>query len=129
MDNKLTRMLQFRGGFTLIEVLVALCILSFAVLGLVALQLTALRDNRDAQMRTVAAVQVQNMADRVRANRPSKNLRCEIEAWQKETRCMLPCTTAEVQCNNNQYTIKVAWQGLNRDAGSNKQCMISKIIV
>ena len=55
-------------GFTLLEVLIALLILSIGLLGLAALQTTALRSNQMASMRTTATTLVYDIIDRMRAN-------------------------------------------------------------
>ena len=54
---------------TLIEVLVTLVIISVGLLGVAALQLTTVRNNLDAFVRSQAAVLASDMLDRVRANR------------------------------------------------------------
>ena len=55
-------------GFTLIEILVAVTILSIGLLGLAGLQTTALRNNQASLMRTQASLLAYDMADRMRAN-------------------------------------------------------------
>ena len=55
-------------GFTLLEVLIALLVLSIGLLGLAALQTTGLRSNQMANMRTVATQLAYDIADRMRAN-------------------------------------------------------------
>ena len=55
-------------GFTLLEVLIAIVVLSIGLLGLAGLQAAGLRNNNSAYMRTVATQQVSDMADRMRAN-------------------------------------------------------------
>lgn len=55
-------------GFTLLEVLVAIVVLSIGLLGLAGLQAAGLRNNTSAYMRTIATQQVHDMADRMRAN-------------------------------------------------------------
>ena len=55
-------------GFTLLEVLIALLILSIGLLGLAALQTTGLRSNQMASMRTTATQLAYDIADRMRAN-------------------------------------------------------------
>jgi type IV pilus assembly protein PilV len=55
-------------GFTLLEVLIALLILSIGLLGLAALQTVGLRSNQMAVMRTQATHQAYDMTDRMRAN-------------------------------------------------------------
>ena len=55
-------------GFTLLEVLIALLILSIGLLGLAALQTTGLRSNQMASMRTLATEAGYDITDRMRAN-------------------------------------------------------------
>lgn len=54
-------------GFSLIEVMVTLVVLGIGMLGLAALQITGLRVNDGALMRTRAAIAAADLADRVRA--------------------------------------------------------------
>jgi type IV pilus assembly protein PilV len=56
------------SGFTLLEVLIALLVLSIGLLGLAALQTTGLRSNQMASMRTLATQLAYDMTDRMRAN-------------------------------------------------------------
>ena len=60
-------------GFTLIEVLVALVVMSVGMLGIAALYLEGLRAGRTAIYRTTAVNLVADMADRIRANQPAGN--------------------------------------------------------
>lgn len=55
-------------GFTLIEILVAIVILSLGLLGLAGLQAASLTNNQTAQFRSIATQQAYDMADRIRAN-------------------------------------------------------------
>jgi len=57
------------NGFTLLEVLVALLILSIGLLGLAALQANTLKINHGALQRTQAIFLTYDMMDRLRANR------------------------------------------------------------
>lgn len=56
-------------GFTLVEVLIALIVLSIGLLGIAALYLETLRANRTALFRTQAVTLAADLADRIRANR------------------------------------------------------------
>lgn len=56
-------------GFTLLETLAALLILSIGLLGLASLQLTNVKNSRDAYYRTQANILAQDIAERMRANR------------------------------------------------------------
>ena len=55
-------------GFTLIEVLIAVLVLSIGLLGLASLQANSLRNNYSAYMRSQASILANDMADRIRAN-------------------------------------------------------------
>jgi type IV pilus assembly protein PilV len=57
------------GGFALLEVLIAVVVLSFGLLGLAALQVTAIKNNHSAHQRAQATVLAYDITDRMRANR------------------------------------------------------------
>lgn len=56
-------------GFTLIEILIALVVLSIGLLGLAGLQANSLKNNNSAYQRTQASLLANEMLDRIRANR------------------------------------------------------------
>ena len=58
-------------GFTLLEVLVALVVLSIGLLGLSGMQTSSLRNNHSAMLRSQATAAVNDILDRMRANRDS----------------------------------------------------------
>lgn len=57
-----------QSGFTLIEILVAVLILSLGLLGLAGLQAASIRSNHSAYLRSQATHLAYDMADRMRAN-------------------------------------------------------------
>lgn len=59
---------QLSGGFTLIEILVALLVLSIGLLGLAALQLTSFQFNTDSYLRTQTTFSTYDIIDRMRVN-------------------------------------------------------------
>lgn len=56
------------AGFSMIEVLVALLIITVGLLAMGSLQANSMRSTNDAFMRTQAGIAAQDMADRMRAN-------------------------------------------------------------
>lgn len=63
------RSLQARGaGFSLVEVLVAVLVLSIGLLGLAGLQIASVRANDSARLRTQATLAAYDLADRLRAD-------------------------------------------------------------
>ena len=56
-------------GFSLIEVLISIIILSFGLLGMVGLQAAALQANRDARLQSVATTLGRELAEKMRGNK------------------------------------------------------------
>lgn len=69
VSNSPIRFHPMQGGMTLIEVLVALLVLSIGLLGVAGLQWQALRSNHGAHLRSQATILAHDIADRMRANR------------------------------------------------------------
>ena len=55
-------------GMTLVEVLIAIVIFAIGLLGIAALQVAGLRYTKGSQSRALAAMQAENIIDRMRAN-------------------------------------------------------------
>src|SRR5688572_17956310 len=60
--------IRSHGGFSLVEILVALVVLSVGMLGVAVLFVQSIRTSRSAVLRTQAVNLVSDMADRIRAN-------------------------------------------------------------
>ena len=59
------------AGFSLIEVLVSVVVLSFGLLGMVGMQAAALQANREARLQSSAVVLARELAEMVRGNKDS----------------------------------------------------------
>ena len=106
------------GGFSLIEVLVAILVLSIGLLGLAGLQATSLRANDGAYLRTQATMLTYDLFDSMRANRsaalagdyeidlgdsaPTGSSRAaqDLNFWLGELATKLPSGDGEVDCSN-----------------------------
>jgi type IV pilus assembly protein PilV len=60
---------RWQGGFTLLEILIALIVIAFGLLGLFGLQAKAQKAESESYYRTQALVVIQDIADRMNANR------------------------------------------------------------
>lgn len=58
-----------QSGFSMVEVLVTLVVLSLGLLGMLAMQVTGIQRNDSAYLRTQASLYAYDIADRMRANR------------------------------------------------------------
>lgn len=63
-----------QAGVSLIEVLVAMLVVSFGVLAVTGLQATAARYGKTSEFRSVATLLAADLADRMRANKPGVDL-------------------------------------------------------
>ena len=121
-------------GMTLVEILVALLVLSIGMLGFAALQTTSLRFNTSAYYRTQATALAYDLSDRMRANRqaaldgaytvafqnppPACNAIAQgvgsvaeqdLAAWRNAMACRIPESTGSVVPNGNEVTVTVRW--------------------
>lgn len=69
MSAMLRSIFRSQNGSTMIEVLVTIVIISFGLLGVAALQVTGLKNNKSAVDRSQASVMAYDLIDRMRVNR------------------------------------------------------------
>jgi type IV pilus modification protein PilV len=77
-------------GFTLIEVLIALVVMTVGMLGLSAIYIESLRLNRSSIYHHAAIALAADMAERLRASGPGQPAENERVAWKREVRRRLP---------------------------------------
>lgn len=119
------------AGFTLLEVLIALLVLSLGLLGLAGLQGATVQFNHGAYLRSQATSLAYDMADRIRANRdgnydiafadpapacapPAGGATVaarDIAAWRSALACTLPLGNGFIEINaaDRLLTIGVRW--------------------
>lgn len=61
------------AGLTLLEIMVTIVILSLGLLGLAGLQITGLKNNRNAYYNSVAGQSAQDIAERLRVDQATRN--------------------------------------------------------
>lgn len=132
-------------GFTLLEVLIALVVLSIGLLGIAALQGVGLRTSHGAHLSAQASLLAYDMADRIRANpqnlatydgfatdsidctlaTPASPLAtADLGEWACAVQALLPGgsgTIAGVAVGGttaNRYTISVEWEDLQVEEGA-----------
>ena len=100
-----------RSGFSLLEVLIALVLLSIGLLGLASLQITGLKNNQRAHHRSQATQLSYDIADRMRSNKVALNTYSTIDPSNAEAK--LVCITiagcsASEMAENDLYEWNVA---------------------
>lgn len=123
------RHIRHQSGFSLIEVLITVVLVSIGLLGLAGLQLTSVQNSNSSGERFVATTLAQDILERMRANRtraigPAKvyNLAMganpgvggvagdDLDAWTDALGVGLPSGEGSVQVDNdNVATIQVQW--------------------
>ena len=132
--SALSRRRSTVAGFTLLEVLIALLVLSLGLLGLAALQAATVDFNHQAYLRSQATSLAYDMADRMRANREAalngaydaeladpapacggggggggSVAAGDIAAWRNALACVLPAGNGSVDVDGGIVTVLVTW--------------------
>lgn len=92
-----------QAAFTLLEVLVAMIVLSIGLLGLSGLQTSSLRSNHSAFLRSQATTLTMDIMDRMRANRDGAiagSYNINASATTSSSGCTSTCTTGQVAQND-----------------------------
>jgi Tfp pilus assembly protein PilV len=96
-------------GFSLIEVLISLLLLSFILLGFDATEMYSVRAIRAAYYFDVATNQLNNMYERLRMLGADDDVSSQIIMWNKENQIVLPQGRGQVLGHFPDYTIIVYW--------------------
>jgi type IV pilus assembly protein PilV len=113
-------------GTTLVETLVALVVLSVGLLGIAALQMASLTNNRGAHLRSQASVLAYDIADRMRANRTvalangyavgfgaapvgAALNQLDLQQWKATLAVTLPGGDGEIVADGAMFRISVRW--------------------
>lgn len=98
------------SGFTYVELIISLLLLSLILLGLNAMEVMALRQSSRAWYYQVAVNQADNMLDRLRALKKDTGLDDQIKRWNQENGVILPQGGGIVQGEFPAYTVQVFWK-------------------
>lgn len=96
-------------GMSLVEVLVALVVLSIGLLGIAQVLIHGMRTSHAALLRTQAVNLVADMAERIRAN-PDGD---ELAEWREAVRAVLPEASGDVSRSTtgamDHFRVSVSW--------------------
>lgn len=98
------------SGFSMIEVLVAVLILAVGLLGVAGVQVVSMQNTSNANLRTLATIYAQDMAERIRANGNTVLPDAAREAWEDRMQVELgPLATGTVVPNGDVIDIQLQW--------------------
>jgi type IV pilus assembly protein PilV len=134
----------------LIEVLIAVVVLSFGLLGIAAMQMSALRHSQSSMDRSQATVHSYAILDAMRANRPvaliggydipetcaapepgdlvANDLRHWIQSMQ-QTQVLGPSACGAIACGTVQCTITVQWDDSRAKDGNARQRIVTRTLL
>ena len=104
-----------QSGFSLIEVLVTLLVLSIGLLGVAALQVVSLQYSSTSLHRSIAVIQANDLVERLWANAcdvPDATRRAQIETtWNTAHAASIPGRNAVLNFNTttSDYQIDIRW--------------------
>jgi len=112
-----------QSGVSMIELLVALLIFSFGMLGLAGLQLRTLSYGQSSLFRTQATALADDVMDRMRAKRTGAvdgqwdvtttgtSTNADLNEWRQEVAALLPDGQASIQrdVTSTRFTVTISW--------------------
>lgn len=134
--------MKLQEGSSLLEVMISMVVLSIGILGLLALQTTALKTNQLAVTRTLASGLAVEISELMRANKIAAEngnydisiagtvsaaatiAETDLQAW-KSHLAQLPSGQGSISRNNNIVTITIQWDE-SRVGNANAQRFIYK---
>ena len=141
---------RLQRGVGLVEVLVAVVVLAFGLLGIAALQLTSLRNSQSALERSQAVAQSYAILDAMRANRQvaliggynipqtcaapdagnlvANDLRHWIQSMQS-AEVLGPSACGAIRCGSAQCEITVQWNDARVRGGSDTQQVVTRTLL
>jgi prepilin-type N-terminal cleavage/methylation domain-containing protein len=102
------------AGFSLIEILITLFVISVGILGIIGLQLSSLRVTQNAYFQSIAITQLTALIERMRAHKP-ENWPTQLLEWNTINLEVLPQGKGTYACMNEKNektvcTITLLWE-------------------
>ncbi|WP_018606916.1 type IV pilus modification PilV family protein [Uliginosibacterium gangwonense] len=106
----MSKHLESQQGSSLIEVLIAVLVLSIGMVGALKLQSEAVRQNADSRYTLLAGAYAQTALDGLSFNYSGKNWQTgSLESWKTDIKRDLPQGTGSVACAANVCTVTITW--------------------
>lgn len=99
-------------GFTLLEIVIALVLISLILLGLNTMNIYALRENQKASDESIADRQIQSLYERLLAVKNTEAIHDQIQIWNQQNQTLLPHGKGFVSGTYPHYKADLFWGGL-----------------
>lgn len=96
-------------GFTLLEVLFTLLVLSAGLVPILGMHMTALHKTQEAYLNSVAAAQLAAMLERLRVNQSSQAQNRELLYWNQINANLLPSGHGDYHCARQYCVVQLQW--------------------
>jgi type IV pilus assembly protein PilV len=132
-----------QSGFSMIEILIAIVVLSFGLLGLAGLQLQGIKNNHSAHTRSQAVDLAYDILDRMRANRaaalngeytiafdtsitgtPTSVPDQDLAAWKTALSSKLPSGNGAITTAAQNVTVSVSWNDSRATGGNSAMTFV-----
>lgn len=97
------------AGFSLIEVLISLLLISFILLGFNSTEVSSMSAIRDAYQFNLANHQLNNMTERLRILGRYPGIEQQVTEWNTENQIILPQGQGQVEGDFPEYTVSIRW--------------------
>lgn len=106
--------LKNKKGFSLLELLLAMIVLTIGLLSLFRAQLFSLHYNRQAYFQSAASIEMSALAERLITCESLKDsqpcINAETGKWRKTNTTLLPDRKTEFSLTGNDYVFKLKWK-------------------
>lgn len=123
------------NGFSMIEVLISVLVLSIGLLGLAGLQTIGLKNNHHAYMRSQATLLAMEIIEDMRANRNNALAgdydtsfgtthtgttieQADLATWKNNLDTLLPSGDGAVSVNGTTFTVQIRWLERSDDSSA-----------
>ena len=97
-------------GASLLEVLVAMLVISLGIMGLLSLQMTSLHRTYSAYWQSIANVQLYSFLEVLRSNTSDEVRQNELPLWNQQNAHLLPKGIGFYHCENAVCSVNINWQ-------------------
>ncbi len=93
---------RFQSGFGMLEILIAMTLIAFGLLGMAGLQASSLRYQKTAHFRSIASIAMSDMAERIRANTQAAHDGKYMASADSMSAGTVPTCSGAGTCSSNQ---------------------------